>query len=146
MNFSRESCWCRYSLRRRLEVAKRVATKIITCSRSRIEPVNASRRLYALTLNESHYVRHYRRTYYLPHYRNLKFRSCASHLLRFAAEIMRAANRSLACCCGAAADSAIDSRSFARRVSRIPTSSTRARLEPPRCLLGILAPSHCAMP
>lgn len=76
------------------EIAKRVATKIITCSRSRIESLmrlvvraTALTRLYALTLNESHYVRHYRRTYYLPYYRNLKFRSCASHLLRLAAKL-----------------------------------------------------------
>lgn len=99
----------------------------------------------ALTLNESHYERHYRRTYYYsPYYRNLKFRSrlAPAALCR---EIMRAANRSLACkteekreregekekeeCTRALRRTgAIDSRSLARRVSRIPTSSWKMSL------------------
>lgn len=99
-------------------------------------------RLYALTLNESHYVRHYRRTYYLPYYRNLKFRSCASHLLRFAAKL---------CAPQIAVSRAAEPRRTARSIVDLSRGVSRAyqRARGKRAsslhLDSILAPSPCAM-
>lgn len=112
------SVWFGIFISRRSQEAT-LPTKIVTNSwlhwvinAPRASSWRKLRRLCALTLNESHYERHYRRMYYSPYYRNLKFRSCLAPAAP-RREIMRAANRSLAC--GAAAENTPRAHCAARR-------------------------------